>query len=197
MRESVVLVQRTEADYDRLVGYIVPDRKLAFPVLQWLIFENQGLLDDKARYELPNGMLITHLNKSETEFVYQEIFEQQTYLRRSITIHPEDCIFDVGANIGLFTLFAAQMKSVQVYAFEPIPPVFELLRLNTALYGPNAKLFDVGLSNEQKSVTFTYYPHASVISGRFANAAEEQKVVKSFLLKQQATNKVLVSDRRD
>ena len=75
---------------------------------------------------------------------------------------------------------------MKIYAFEPIPPVFELLRLNAELYNLDAKVFNIGLSGETKSVEFTYYPNVSVISGRFADAFEEKEVVKSFLLKQQA-----------
>ncbi|MEH1888456.1 MAG: FkbM family methyltransferase [Nostoc sp.] len=137
--------------------------------------------------KLPNGMTIAHLNKTETEFLYQEIFTDQSYLQHGITLDEGDCIFDVGANIGLFSLFAAQAcPKVKIYAFEPIPPVFELLRLNAELYNLDAKVFNIGLSGETKSAEFTYYPNVSVISGRFADASEEKEVVKSFLLKQQA-----------
>ena len=194
VRESVVVAQ--DGVEQRLVAYVVPDRKQALPVHQLLRLTNQGKLADKSLYELPNGMAIAHLNKAETDFVYQEIFADQSYLKHGITIESGDCIFDVGANIGLFTLFAAHIcPSVEVYAFEPIPPVFELLRLNTELYGLNAKLFAVGLSGESTSDTFTYYPHVSVISGRFADAGEEQAVIKSFL-KQDAPND-LTSDLLD
>ena len=131
-------------------------------------------------------MVIAHLNKNETEFVYKELWEEQAYLKHGITINEGDCIFDVGANIGLFALFMGQIcKDVSIYAFEPIPPVFDLLRINTEGYGLNVKLFNLGLSSDIKSDTFTYYPQVSVISGRFADADQEREVIKSFLLKQQ------------
>ncbi|NJP22325.1 MAG: amino acid adenylation domain-containing protein, partial [Hydrococcus sp. CRU_1_1] len=188
VRESVVISRQDEPDERRLVAYIVPDEKQAAPILQLIRFKEQGRLTERSLYELPNGVTIAHLNKNETDFVYQEIFEQQSYLKHGIVINDGDCIFDVGANIGLFTLFAAQTCSdVEVYAFEPIPPVFELLRLNADLHNLNAKLFDVGLSAQSAEDTLTYYPHVSVISGRFADAVEEQEVVKSFLLNQDTT----------
>jgi hypothetical protein len=67
-------------------------------------------------------MTIKHLNKAETDFVYQEIFAEQSYVQHGITLTDNACIFDVGANIGLFTLFSTQMcKDATVYAFEPLP----------------------------------------------------------------------------
>ncbi|MDZ8258879.1 non-ribosomal peptide synthetase [Nostoc sp. ChiQUE01b] len=184
--ETVVILREDEPDNKRLVAYIVPDQNYALPILKLLHFKNKGLLSNELLYELPNGMMIAHLNKNETEFVYKELWEELTYLKHGITINEGDCIFDVGANIGLFTLFVSQIcKDVNIYAFEPIPPVFDLLRINAESYSFNVKLFNIGLSSETKSDTFTYYPQVSVISGRFADAAQERETIKSFLLKQQ------------
>jgi len=188
VRESIVLVREDEPDNKRLIAYIVPDHQQTSPIFKLANLKEQGRLTEQSLYELPNGMVITHLNKSESEFLYQEIFEAKSYLQHGIEINQGDCIFDVGANIGLFTLFAAQMRpNVEVYAFEPIPPVFECLRLNTELYDLKVKLFNSGLSSETKRDKFTYYPKVSVISGRFADAVEEKEVVKSFLLNQEAS----------
>ncbi len=186
VQEAAVVAREYGPGDKRLVAYLVPDQQHAFTVRQLLRFESEGLLTDRPRYELPNGMVITYLNKNETDFGYKEIFEEQDYLRHGITLDEGACIFDVGANIGLFTLFVSQIcKDAVIYAFEPIPPVFEILRINAALYGLNVKLFEYGLSSETKSDTFTYYPHVSIISGRFADFTDEREVVKSFLLSQQ------------
>ncbi|MBD2510747.1 amino acid adenylation domain-containing protein [Nostoc muscorum FACHB-395] len=187
VQETVAIVREDNPSDKRLVAYIVPDFERAFTVRQLLNLEKDGRLNSHLRYELPNGMVIVHLNHSETDFVYQEIFEEKTYLKHGITLNSKSCIFDVGANIGMFSLFMAQTcKDAVIYAFEPIPPVFEVLSLNASLYGLNIKLFDCGLSSEEMDDEFTYYPNVSVISGRFANATDEQEVVKSFLLNQQS-----------
>ena len=50
-----------------------------------------------------------------------EIFVDKLYLQEGVSILPGDIVLDVGANIGVFTLFAAK-QGAQVYAYEPVPP---------------------------------------------------------------------------
>src|SRR5262249_37571446 len=186
VQEAVVLAREDVPGDKRLVAYLVPDQQHAFTVRQLLGFGRKGLLNEQPRYELPNGMVILHKNKNETDFMYKEMFEEQTYWKHGITLNEGDCIFDVGANIGLFTLFVGHMcKNAAIYAFEPIPPVFDVLRLNTALYGLNVKLFDCGLSEVTTRRTFTYYPHISIISGCYADGTQEREIIKSFLRNQE------------
>ena len=147
IRESVVEVRQDEAGDKRLIAYVVarPDRA--------------PTVGGKPRYRLPNGAAVAQLNKNETDYIYQEIFERQAYLRHGITIKDGDCIFDVGANIGLFTVFANKVaKQPRVYSFEPNPAVYEILHANAALYGSDVRVFNCGLSNEAKRTPFTFFP---------------------------------------
>jgi len=52
-------------------------------------------------------------------------------------LEADDCFLDVGANIGYFTVIAAQRVGPggQVFAFEPEPRNFSLLQTNLALNG--------------------------------------------------------------
>ncbi|HEX7318283.1 MAG TPA: FkbM family methyltransferase, partial [Pyrinomonadaceae bacterium] len=184
---AVVAREYGEGDV-RLVAYLVPHPLRAAAVLQMLRMEKEGRLADARTYALPNGMAVFHQNKSETDFVYDEIFEQEVYLKHGVTLGEGDCIFDVGANIGMFTLFASQRcKNATIYAFEPIPPVFESLRRNAELYELDVKLLQCGVSDEAREDTFTFYPHASLISSSHSDAADVRRVVKSFLSNQQNT----------
>ncbi len=172
VREAVVVVRDTDTLDRRLIAYAVAHPRYA------------SVIEGRPRYELPNGMAIVQQNKNETDYLYEELFVKQIYIQHGIRLRENACVFDVGANIGLFTLFVSQQyPSARIYAFEPITPIFETLRINTSLYGSNVKLFPVGLSQEEKTETFTYYPRYSMMSGlsAYANAADEIEVIKRYI----------------
>ncbi len=144
--------------------------------------EKEHLLAGHVRYKLPDHTEIAHLNQYETDYVYQEIFVDQAYLKHGITLNDGDCVVDVGANIGLFTLFVQQKcPHATVYAFEPSPPVYEILQTNARLYGAQVKTFNYGLSNETKKAQFTFYRHSSVFSSYYADAAQDEHAVKAVI----------------
>ncbi len=171
VRDSVVVVREDEPTDQRLVAYVVASQSKLLSQLK-----------DDDLYRLPNDIEITHLNRNETDLLYTEIFEKQCYLKHGLTLNDGDCVFDVGANIGLFTLFVSeQCADVRVYAFEPLPPIFEKLQLNAELYALNAKVFPIGLSNEAANAEFTYYPQVTTMSGRYADVAADQRATSTFL----------------
>jgi amino acid adenylation domain-containing protein/FkbM family methyltransferase len=193
LREHPGLAEASVAALDlgredrRLVAYAVPDASRAPAVRRELALERDGRLAGLLRAELPNGMSIVLRSRAEVDFVYREIFEQQTYLRHGITLADGDTVFDVGANVGLFTLFAGRAAAAaKVYAFEPIPQLFELLVLNAELHGVDLHAVPCGLANEPGRARFTYYPDNSILSGRYADAARERSVVLAYERRQRA-----------
>lgn len=126
---------------------------------------------------LPNGMKIYYLQKDEASVLYEQV---QEYLRHGIEVHEGDTVFDVGANIGLFTLWLYHLcqKKLTVYAFEPIPAIFEVLQCNVQRFDPEKLLaFPCGLSQESKTMTFAYHPKATALSNAYpddSNAEREQ-----------------------
>ncbi|HEV7518278.1 MAG TPA: amino acid adenylation domain-containing protein, partial [Thermoanaerobaculia bacterium] len=199
VQEAVVLAEPGPAGDPadrRLVAYLVPGARRAAPLKARLRLEREGRLAASDLHELPDGTVVAHRNRGETEFLYREIFAGEGYLRHGLALADGDTVFDVGANIGLFALFAGRRaRGVRIYAFEPIPEVFAALARNAALHGLDARLFDCGLADAPGVAEFTYYPHATLISGRFADAGEERAVVLSFVAAQAGEGEALDAAR--
>lgn len=124
------------------------------------------------------------INAHETRYLFDEIFRQQVYLRAGITVRDNAVVLDVGANIGMFSLFVKQVcPNARVFAFEPLDEVFDKLTRNTARYGDSVTRLPYGLSDADRFDTFVFYPGYSMMSGQraYADPAAEARVVKRFL----------------
>jgi tyrocidine synthetase-3 len=180
--EAVVTARESAAGERQLTAYVVPAEDRASTLRRLLEWEREGRSAGIPSCELANGMTVFYLNRHETDFMYAEIFGQHSYTRHGISLKRGACIFDIGANIGLFALFASRVcEDARVYCFEPIPPVYRLLALNTALYGSHFRLFNYGLAAQAAEVEFTYYPHATILSGLYADAAQDKETVRAFI----------------
>jgi FkbM family methyltransferase len=135
---------------------------------------------------------IEGINRHETEYLYREIFVKRAYLRYGLSIGGDAVVFDVGANIGMFSLFAlSECPTASLYAFEPIPSIFEKLERNLAHVSARAHLFRCGLSDIERFATFTYYPGYSIMSAQSAYAASvaEREFVKRQVLRERPVNR--------
>ncbi len=179
---EAVVVPRSVQGSDSLVAYYVPDGDTA-PALQQLLRAQNELPEGSSMYEFGNGLSLAGNNKKESSFLYEEIFENESYLKHGISIPDNGVIFDVGANIGMFSVFSSlRGRDVSVYSFEPIPPVYELLSVNTSIYAGDFRLYPMGLSSEAGKVTFNYYPNASILSGIGSEEVSVRDTVRQYIL---------------
>ncbi|HEU4833564.1 MAG TPA: amino acid adenylation domain-containing protein [Pyrinomonadaceae bacterium] len=179
VKEAAAVVRRDEAEQEeRLVGYVVMrggsgTRQLAV-----------------GEHRLPNGVVIRHQNRSETDYLYEEIFEDQIYLRYGLELPAKACVFDVGANIGMFSMYVAeQSPGARIFAFEPIAEVCESLQRNAELCrGARVKVCRYGLGARSGREEFSYYPQFSARSGvaAYADAVDEVEVIKQYLKNREA-----------
>lgn len=137
---------------------------------------------DRLKYVLPNGLEIVHLNQYETDYVYEEIFRDQTYLRHGVHLNDGDTVIDIGANIGLFSLFVmSRCENPRIYAFEPSPVVYDLLKANCEAYGPEIRTFNCGVSDTAKTAKFTFYEKSSVFSGFHSDVSEDKEAISAVV----------------
>ncbi|MEQ9404971.1 MAG: amino acid adenylation domain-containing protein [Cyclobacteriaceae bacterium] len=161
---DAVVVTLGENEDKTLAAYYVPNDSEGYTIKK--ILEKKSAQGTRDLFELPSGLTLFTNNKSETELLYKEIFTDNSYLKNGISIPSGGCVFDVGANVGMFSIYASLLeKELKIYSFEPIPTTFELLKLNTALYKGEIELFNLGLSDRDGSTQFDHYPNATVLSG--------------------------------
>ncbi|TAE61251.1 MAG: FkbM family methyltransferase [Nostocales cyanobacterium] len=139
-------------------------------------------------HPLDNGMKVFCLQPDEVQLTYQEV---QNYLKYGIELKAGDTVFDIGANIGLFTVWLSHkfQGEINIYSFEPIPEIYQVLNANVQSLNnfnnsqnyqtyqtyqkQNAKVFNCGLAEKSGDFTFTYYPKMSVGSTAYPmNQAE-------------------------
>jgi hypothetical protein len=67
-----------------------------------------------ATARLPTGLLVRCVSKRDVPFLYREIYERRCYLSHGITLPRGGTVIDCGANIGLFSMQAAQELGSEV-----------------------------------------------------------------------------------
>ncbi|HZT33355.1 MAG TPA: amino acid adenylation domain-containing protein [Bryobacteraceae bacterium] len=175
VREAAAVLADAGSGHARLAAHVAPDPA------------RRASAGGRPRRRLPNGLAVVEINANETDFLYRDLFENRAYLRHGISIGPGDCVFDAGANIGLFTLFAHLCApGVRIYAAEPNLAACEALRLNAELYGAQVCVLETGLSNQAGRRRYTHYPGFTSLSGVYADVEAEKQVVRSFVRRQES-----------
>jgi FkbM family methyltransferase len=88
-------------------------------------------------------------------------------------VRPGDVVFDVGANVGFFTLLASRLvgPTGTVAAFEPFPAALHYLRRHLELNGvENVTVVDSAISDTPGTAHFR--AHAVMTMGRIAEGGE-------------------------
>lgn len=83
---------------------------------------------------LKNGITIIGGRRSLILEITDEIFFKRVYTPSFMTIKKGDTVFDVGANVGVFSVFSAK-KGAFVYAIEPLEENVKLIVKNAELNG--------------------------------------------------------------
>ncbi len=154
------------------LGYKVPGRRT---------LKLYSLCEQVRKYyaQVPQSVIIDDLDSNLkiqvdlSEHIGSKIFWQGSYSQNELDVLKnhlavDDTFIDIGANIGLFTLFAAKrLHSGQVYAFEPASVLFKRLSTNVEANGfQQVHLFRLGLSDRDSEMKI-YFPIESDNHGTF------------------------------
>lgn len=131
---------------------------------------------------LPNGLSVHGLNRNEIDYLYREIFEDEIYLPHcGLELPAAPVIWDVGANIGMFTLFAARRwPDARLVCFEPVPKTFEVLNENVR-HLPDVTLLNIALGDVPQTRELTFYPRCTMMSGFDADPSTDRALARSYI----------------
>lgn len=89
--------------------------------------------------------------RAEKDFLVGEIFEARHYeLPPQFSWFKPRCIVDVGANVGLYTIYAhLRYPEAFITSYEPVPPVAGVLYRNTAAIGDKCDVVMMGLGKHE------------------------------------------------
>ncbi|MDO8669461.1 MAG: FkbM family methyltransferase [Candidatus Buchananbacteria bacterium] len=87
-----------------------------------------------------------------TRHIIDEIWNTNTYNPPGFELKNNDTVIDIGANIGIFSVYAAkQAPAGIIYAYEPEPDNFKLLEENIVINRlTNIKPFKLGVGRNEK-----------------------------------------------
>jgi natural product biosynthesis luciferase-like monooxygenase protein/FkbM family methyltransferase len=135
-------------------------------------------------FTFADGSLVYHKHESDQQLrlLYREIFEDNIYFRHGVELAPNDLIFDVGANIGAFSMYVQKCQpSVNVVAFEPIPEIFSSLKKNFEHRNINGFIHNSGMSDKNETATFTYNKKNPELSGGFEETKRAKLAAKAWI----------------
>lgn len=113
-------------------------------------------LDGKAvnLLQFRNGAKIESPSQIDLQFLFHEVWVDNIYTPAGYKIKDGDTVLDIGANIGVFAVYAATAaRNTQVLAFEPFPENVEYLQKNVQNSNlQNVKIFPqaVAKTNEER-----------------------------------------------
>jgi FkbM family methyltransferase len=130
---------------------------------------------------LANGLRVHGVSKLEAQ---TEHFIRD-YFRPGFEFRPGMTVFDVGANVGMFSLEILRRcaADVDVFAFEPAPETFDYLTRNIREQFPSARtrLFRCAVGAHPGARTFYYRPRAPYLSSLIRDLEPDDEFARAWL----------------
>ncbi len=133
----------------------------------YLKFKLPGLVGRSPKARLPFGAWVS--TRTFTEFAnldYVMPSEAEVNLLRHCAAQPGAVLFDVGANVGIWsTMMAKHNPAARIYAFEPAPFTFEMLVQNVEANGAsNVTCENSAAAEVEGRLRFEEPPNAFLLS---------------------------------
>lgn len=158
------------------------------------LLDHAGLLKRPYQCKIRNGLNLNMRSGTDDRHVLFEIFVRDCC--GEAEIKPGAIVVDIGANIGCYSLKAAQKASC-VFAFEPFPANFSALRDNIALnHADNVEIFPLAVSNKSGTAVMfipdddSYLGRISLHPGRGTRTTEGECITLDEIVRRADLDKI-------
>lgn len=103
--------------------------------------------------KLRNGLKFRIQSNSDDDGIVEELFTKEPYTPKGFQIKRGDIVFDIGAQKGVFTVYACS-KGAKVYSYEPLPRNFYFLTENVKLNQYKAALSQLAVADKSGEQDF-------------------------------------------
>ena len=126
----------------------------------WYHVSKVAPMNTRIPISLSNGLKFFIRAKTMDKSVLKEVWIKQIYNKYGIGVEEGDTVIDIGAHIGLFSVYASDLsKSGKVYAFEPFPKNFAKLREHKEINEQdNLLIHNVAISDREGTETLYLSP---------------------------------------
>jgi len=141
--------------------------------------------------ELKNGLKYIVRARTMDRTVFKEVWIRNFYDKYDIRVEEGDTVLDVGAHIGVFSIYAAEMsKTGKVYAFEPFSENFKKLENHKKINNKNNLfVFNKGVHGTEGTKTLYLAPdkntgaHTMFFKDHYKNNPDDRVDIETITLK--------------
>ncbi|ASO20687.1 FkbM family methyltransferase [Actinoalloteichus hoggarensis] len=128
------------------------------------------------------GHDVVAVNAGEAVFLWNEFDGDSAYATAADGLPPGSTIIDVGAHIGLASIFfAGRVSEARILAFEPAWASSACLRCNLARHVPTATVFPTAVGRATGRAELSYHPFATATSTLYEDRADDERNQEAFL----------------
>ncbi len=129
---------------------------------------------EPTQYTLPNGLVVDSPAEDDVEGLWREL--SAGAYDGALDLRPGDTVIDVGAHIGLASLYLAhKIKNLRIIACEPAPRLFRCLRANAERHLPGSTALATAIGATAGTAELTYYPEHPTMTTLRVDEADDQR----------------------
>lgn len=152
----------------------------------YVIFFNRLFKIHTEKIHLRNGIVAVGGVRSLIVDLIDEIFVKEVYNPDFMRINTNDTVMDIGANIGIFSLYAAKQGTKKIYSIEPLSQNISLIKNNFKINKLKVPDIDNVAVSDKNGISKLYLgdldSHGLLFDRNFERKLSKYKEVKTITL---------------